>query len=184
MSNLKTSSSSDQTSLHPAKKDSDSQLLPVSDGELDISRISTLVEPILNVANRCEVSIYYIQAVAAGRSAFLTTNLPDAHTTHVTEAAGSWVVGRSRTCAIAIPNPSISRCHAVIGHCPTGGFYIMDLGSRNGTFVNQRRLSPQEQVFLKDGDVLEFSHTRVECFLSGWQEGTLVVQDTDVQGLG
>jgi hypothetical protein len=184
MSNLKTSSSSDQSSLHPLEQNPGSHPLLISDSDFDISRVSTLVEPILNVSSRCEVSIYYIQAVAAGRSAFLTTNLPDAHTTHVTEPATTWLVGRSRTCAIAIPNPSISRCHAVIGHCPTGGFYIMDLGSRNGTFVNQHRLLPQEQVFLQDGDVLEFSHTRVECFLSGWQEGTLVVQDTDVQKLG
>jgi pSer/pThr/pTyr-binding forkhead associated (FHA) protein len=56
----------------------------------------------------------------------------------------------------------------------------MDVGSRNGTLVNQNRLYPQEQIVLGDGDVIEFSHIRVELFISGWQERAIARQDTEV----
>ena len=56
----------------------------------------------------------------------------------------------------------------------------MDVGSSNGTFVNRRRLIQQEQRFLQDGDLIEFSHTRVEFFLSGWQDQVAPPQETQV----
>jgi len=144
----------------------------------DLSQIATFVEPILDAPSRCEISIYYIQAVTTGRTAFLTTNLPDVRSTHVTQVSTNWVIGRSRTCAIAVPSTSISRCHAVIGFCLERGFYVIDLGSSNGTFVNRRRLHPQEQRFLNDGDLLELSHTRLEFFVSGWRDSPTAIQET------
>lgn len=136
----------------------------------DIHRVATIIGPILDAPSRCEISSYYIQAVTTGRTAFLTTNLPDISGTHVTEAAAGWLIGRSPNCAIALQDPSISRCHAVIGYRPDQGFYIIDVGSSNGTFVNGRRLVPMVQRYLKDSDLIELSHTRVEFFVSGWHE--------------
>jgi pSer/pThr/pTyr-binding forkhead associated (FHA) protein len=96
----------------------------------------------------------------------------------VSEVAASWLVGRSHKCAVALLDKSVSRCHAVIGYRLGKGFYIMDLGSSNGTSVNRSKLLPLEQYFLKDGDLLEFNKFRVEFFISGWTDSTVSIQDT------
>ncbi|GAL92118.1 adenylate cyclase [Microcystis aeruginosa NIES-44] len=38
-----------------------------------------------------------------------------------------------------IKDHCISRNHAILQSTETGDFYLIDLGSRNGTFVNERR---------------------------------------------
>ncbi|MBF2026766.1 MAG: FHA domain-containing protein [Oscillatoriales cyanobacterium C42_A2020_001] len=180
MLNLKPSGLVDQQTITFLKENPAlSQTLIAELGD-NISQVSTIIEPILEAPKRCEVSLYYIQAVATGRTAFLTTNLPDFHQTNVSEVATSWLVGRSHNCAIAVLDRSVSRCHAVIGHYPGEGFYIKDLGSSNGTFVNHSRLKPLEQRFLNDGDLLQFSKFRVEFFISGWNVKTASLQDTQV----
>ncbi|EKQ67098.1 FHA domain-containing protein [Leptolyngbyaceae cyanobacterium JSC-12] len=178
MLNLKPSGLIDQRTITFLKENpalSETLIAELGD---NISQVSTIIEPILEAPKRCEASLYYIQAVATGRSAFLTTNLPDFHETHVSEVAANWLVGRSNNCAIAVLDRSVSRCHALIGHNPGKGFYIKDLGSSNGTFVNRSRLKPLDQHFLSDGDLLEFSKFRVEFFISGWNVKTISLQDT------
>lgn len=136
----------------------------------DISRVATVIGPIFDAASRCESSSYYVQAVTTGTTAFLTTNLPDERTTHVTEVAVGWLIGRSPNCAISVQDASISRCHAVIGYRSNQGFYIIDVGSSNGTFVNGTRLAPMAQCPLQDGDVITLSQMRVEFLVSGWAQ--------------
>ena len=138
----------------------------LADGH-DLKQVVTLIRPVLEAPDRCEISSLYIQAVSTGRTAFLTTNLVDGCLTHVTDGGSSWLIGRDQSCAIAVQNSSISRCHAVIAHCPERGFSIMDVGSSNGTFVNRRRLLSQDPRFLKDGDLVELSNLRIEFFVSG-----------------
>ncbi len=111
---------------------------------------------------------------------FLTTNLSDHQTAHVTEAASGWLIGRSPNCAIAVEDPSISRRHAVIGHRPNQGFYIIDVGSSNGTFVNDSRLIAMEQCLLNDGDIIKLSNTCVEFFVSGWRNPAEGCDETQV----
>lgn len=135
----------------------------------DIDKISTLVEPILEAPKRCATA-YYIQAVTTGRSAFLTTNLADSDQVQLTAIASTWLIGRSRNCAISLSQPSISRCHAVIGHQPEG-FYIMDVGSSNGTFLKGQRLPVLERRTLSDGDCIALSHLQVEFFVVSMQGG-------------
>jgi serine phosphatase RsbU (regulator of sigma subunit)/pSer/pThr/pTyr-binding forkhead associated (FHA) protein len=51
------------------------------------------------------------------------------------------VIGRDADqCQIAIPNSAVSRAHAVISR-QAGQYLLTDLGSRNGTYVNQARLT-------------------------------------------
>jgi hypothetical protein len=107
----------------------------------------------------------YVQATIADRQAFLTTNLPSAGTVQTTESGRAWLIGRGRNCAVLIQDPAISRFHAVIGHDQQHGFYVMDVGSSNGTFLNQRRLLKLKRHPLRDGDVIGLSHIRVEFFL-------------------
>ena len=60
------------------------------------------------------------------------------------------------------PASRISRRHARITS-RGGQFYIEDLGSANGTFVNGRtRLKPQEPYPLVNGDVIKFGETTLK----------------------
>jgi phosphoserine phosphatase RsbU/P len=52
----------------------------------------------------------------------------------------SHVIGRDADqCQIVIPNSSVSRKHAIV-HYRDGKFVVEDLGSRNGTLINQNRI--------------------------------------------
>ncbi|MEA2683192.1 MAG: hypothetical protein QOK05_1520 [Chloroflexota bacterium] len=76
------------------------------------------------------------------------------------------VVGRGDKAAGRIPDLDlapldnehvVSRQHAEIEH-QAGITIIRDLGSRNGTFVNDERLDPSAARHLKDGDSVRFGH--------------------------
>jgi adenylate cyclase len=71
-----------------------------------------------------------------------------------------WTIGRSRENDIPIPDRCISRYHAILQIGATGEFNVIDLGSRNGTFVNERRTVVP--ITLQDGDVINFGNSCVE----------------------
>jgi FHA domain len=108
---------------------------------------------------------YYIQIIHQSDRAFLRTNLPHTETARTSAVGMAWLMGRSRSCTIVFPDPAVSRCHAVIGHDAVQGFYIMDVGSSNGTFWNQKRLVTMQRQTIQNGDVLTISHIRIEVFL-------------------
>jgi hypothetical protein len=60
-------------------------------------------------------------------------------------------IGRTPANTIALREPSVSARHARVERT-AGGFVIEDAGSRNGTFVNNEKLS--EKRLLADGDVV------------------------------
>lgn len=63
-------------------------------------------------------------------------------------------VGRSDECAIVLDgNASVSRTHMRV-RCESGGCYVADLKSRNGTFVNGARLEPFAEVRVPYGSIL------------------------------
>ena len=55
------------------------------------------------------------------------------------------MVGRSRQCSLRVDTPSISSRHARIGF-ESGQFWVEDLGSTNGTFVNKQQISGRVNV--------------------------------------
>ncbi|MDI7246859.1 MAG: DUF3662 and FHA domain-containing protein [Bacillota bacterium] len=65
---------------------------------------------------------------------------------------GKVTIGRSGSCDIVIENAGVSRRHAEIVR-EGGRFYVVDLGSTNGTYVNGRKVSKQ---LLADGDLVNF----------------------------
>jgi len=65
-------------------------------------------------------------------------------------APGTVVIGRSEECGIRIPLSEVSRKHVAISH--SGSKVVAkDLGSANGTYVNNRRITEHT---LKPGDHL------------------------------
>lgn len=71
------------------------------------------------------------------------------------ELGDTVLIGRSADTQVTIPDKSISRHHARITQSDEG-FFVEDLGSTNGTFVNGRRIS---RKLLKDGDEIRLRKT-------------------------
>jgi hypothetical protein len=61
------------------------------------------------------------------------------------------IIGRHEACKIRIASADVSKQHCRLKH-KENGVHAKDLGSRNGTFVNEVRLT--EEVLLKPGDML------------------------------
>ncbi len=66
----------------------------------------------------------------------------------------SWAIGRGDGCAVMLASRSVSRLHALIQRRDAGDLSLVDLGSRNGSFVNGTRVS--FPVALDDQDKLLF----------------------------
>lgn len=63
--------------------------------------------------------------------------------------------GRAPEADIQIALGTVSKSHAYISSEPApGGFFICDLRSTNGTFINGRRLPSEQKKSLADGDVV------------------------------
>lgn len=72
-------------------------------------------------------------------------------------------LGRDGQCSLAIPDGSVSRMHTVIEPRPDGTYHLNDLNSRNGTFVNGKKVST---IRLNDGDYVQLGQC-VFRFLAG-----------------
>jgi hypothetical protein len=72
------------------------------------------------------------------------------------------IIGRLPESDVTVPDPGVSRRHAEIRR-ETGGYLLADLGSTNGTMVNEARVSEQT---LEDGDRITVGSTVLE-FRSG-----------------
>ena len=71
-----------------------------------------------------------------------------------------WTVGRNEDNNFVITDRWISRNHAMLQTTETGEFYLIDLGSRNGSFINGRRVSIP--VTLRNADRVTFGQTELE----------------------
>ncbi len=71
-----------------------------------------------------------------------------------------WTIGRSKSNDIVLPDRTISRKHAMLQITDTNDVYCIDLGSRNGLFVNGERITLP--VCLHDGDRLLIGKTELE----------------------
>jgi class 3 adenylate cyclase len=65
---------------------------------------------------------------------------------------GGLTIGRSLNNVLVLDSPKVSRRHAIINVQNVGEFWLIDLGSSNGTFLNGRRL--HQPVQLNDRDQL------------------------------
>ena len=77
---------------------------------------------------------------------------------------GRYLIGRSESCDIVVPSSIISSVHAVIEVTPRG-LKIFDMNSRNGTFVNSKKVVSSD---VELGDFLMFGN--VEFTLSEYKK--------------
>jgi len=78
-------------------------------------------------------------------------------------------IGRSSDNQIVLNDPQASSRHAEVR--PEGeGHIISDLGSTNGTFINQRRLTPNVPYALKPADFIRIGSTEFTYETSGNQQ--------------
>ena len=85
-------------------------------------------------------------------------------------------IGRSRSCDLRLPGGDASRKHAEITGGPDG-FTITDLGSTNGTYVNDRRVQTH---LLQPGDRIEIGNSMITfCQVGGGLENIGLEHDRD-----
>lgn len=73
------------------------------------------------------------------------------------------VLGRNQDCTVVLNVPAVSREHAVIRRIQ-GKFYIEDMKSRNGTFVNNKEVTTR--TLLKDNDKIKICDNILAFFES------------------
>ncbi len=71
------------------------------------------------------------------------------------------VIGRGRGADLVIHEPTISRAHAAVGFREEG-FFVQDLGSTNGTYLNGSR---RERAELEDGDEIQMGRLLLRVHL-------------------
>jgi two-component system cell cycle response regulator len=82
-------------------------------------------------------------------------------------------VGRDKDSFVPLERESVSRQHAVLTRSADGQFSVRDLGSTNGTFVNERQV---DELTLRNGDQLRFGDV-VFKFLAGGNIESLYHQE-------
>ena len=106
----------------------------------------------------------------------LDIKLTDGRTMKHTLGDRAETIGRDRSCEIFVDDPSTSRQHARF--TPTSrGFLVEDLGSKNGTLVNQR---PTRSQVVHDGDRITIGTVEViyhDAASAG--RDSVVVEDDD-----
>ena len=71
---------------------------------------------------------------------------------------GSTAIGRAADNQIVVNDPQASSHHAQV--YPDGqGYLLVDLGSTNGTFINEQRLIPNSPRMLNGGDMIRIGNT-------------------------
>jgi pSer/pThr/pTyr-binding forkhead associated (FHA) protein len=74
------------------------------------------------------------------------------------------IIGRESDCDIVILDRQVSRFHAKLKARDNKSIEIIDLGSKNGTFINGQRVN--EKRLVKDGDQIKIALIQEFLFVS------------------
>ncbi len=88
------------------------------------------------------------------------------------------VFGRTNTCDVELPIKSISRRHAEIVR-EAQDYFLSDLKSGNGTFLNNQKVRPLEKNLLRSGDVIRIEDYEIRFLLAEDGPEHTVEEDTD-----
>lgn len=121
-----------------------------------------------------EQKLFYIQGLIEGDGSAssgrvqLVTNLIDGQTQTLTQPQNIWTIGRdSRQVGIPMQDKRLSRCHAAIRYIEGKGFYLADLNSSNGSFLNGDRV--REARRLQQGDQIRLGGSTIVFFTGSTQ---------------
>ncbi|MBD2090230.1 FHA domain-containing protein [Microcoleus sp. FACHB-1515] len=110
-----------------------------------------------------EQKLFYIQGLIEGDRVQLITNLINDQTQILTQPQNIWTIGRdSRQVGIPLQDKRLSRCHAAIRYIKDKGFYLADLNSSNGSFINGDRI--HEARRLQQGDQIRLGGSTIVFF--------------------
>lgn len=82
---------------------------------------------------------------------------PQGHRYFITQ--GEMTIGRDPTADISVPDQSISRKHARVTKASGGKVILTDLGSSNGSFVNDQKLAPNDSRELAKEDMIKLGNS-------------------------
>ena len=130
-----------------------------------------MVESVLSMADRSErttaVSAPSLPPQSVGECSVIIISGPDVGAKAVLKNQ-PLVIGRSEECDFTIDSESISRRHVKIDPAPGGGYVVRDLGSTNGTKVNQVKITDHP---LEDGDLIKVGKAVLKFVAPGNPEG-------------
>ena len=89
----------------------------------------------------------------------LVALLPSGETLDVVIPHGELKIGRADHNDIVLPDPTVGSSHAIL-RAIGDGYHIVDFGSRNGVFVDGKKIAGSQQ--LKNGDVIQIG----QCLLT------------------
>jgi pSer/pThr/pTyr-binding forkhead associated (FHA) protein len=89
----------------------------------------------------------------------LVVHAPDARRPSSFRLSGALDIGRAESCQVRLEDTYASQHHARLS-ARDGSWYLEDLGSTNGTYVNDRRV--QAPVEVRPGDVVKIGKTVLE----------------------
>jgi hypothetical protein len=93
------------------------------------------------------------------------------------------MIGREAGCRLVIDDSSVSRQHAVI-HEVAGKWYVEDLGSRNGTFVDGNRIAAGTRCRLRQSSRLGIASNVLVVRLTEGLEDADDTSSIELTGLG
>lgn len=86
--------------------------------------------------------------------------------------------GRTGTCDVELPDKSVSRKHAEIVR-EGDDYFLIDLKSGNGTFLNGKKIRPIEKHLLRNHDVIKIENYEIHFALLEEGQAKPVEEDTD-----
>ncbi len=98
----------------------------------------------------------------------------------ISVSAEKFLVGRSESCQLRPKSESVSRKHCILV-LKDGRVLLQDLRSRNGTYVNDKRLPPDKAKVLKPGDVLRIGKLEFELVI---EHGLKAAKKPEVKTVG
>jgi pSer/pThr/pTyr-binding forkhead associated (FHA) protein len=99
--------------------------------------------------------------------------------TEIPIGGDKFLIGRSESCQLRPKSDSISRKHCIIV-IRDGRVLIQDLKSRNGTYVNEKRLPGDRAKILDAGDVLKLGKLQFEVVIEHGLKGAKKPKVSDV----
>jgi pSer/pThr/pTyr-binding forkhead associated (FHA) protein len=105
----------------------------------------------------------YLMGLIDAEDVYLLTNVLKTTTQKLEQPQWVWTLGRAETNAICLPDDHLSRQHAAIQYIAAQGFFLHDLESKNGTYLNHERI--QVPLRLQEGDLIRIGATVFSFFL-------------------